>query len=380
MFRRYKEKDTTIDAVEKFDEADQERLDGERGASSLESQRRPSPPGSRMFLLVVLVCATALMATFSWKALKVKNKSVEEETENKPSSIQKVIPSYTPRYIKQKKEKQENSDNNQFFSQYNENKLHEENKENQEDLIRQRMLQSPLNSSTGASNNKEAVLIDNNNYENGKNGELAEKLKPMRLSNSVATQLINRDLLITQGTMIDCALNTRLITTQPGMTSCYLTRDIYSASGRVVLLDRLSKVIGFYQGGITQGQARIFVNWSRVETPSGVVINLDSPGTGPLGEGGVGGYVDRHFWERFGGAILISLIGDFGEWVGNQNNGDDHSIQFNTTASGAEQAATEALKNSINIPPTLYKNQGDRISIFVARDLDFSGVYDLTVK
>ena len=38
--------------------------------------------------------------------------------------------------------------------------------------------------------------------------------------------------------------------------------------------------------------------------------------------------------------------------------------------------ATEALKNSINIPPTGYVNQGTEIMVFVARDVDFSGLYE----
>jgi type IV secretion system protein VirB10 len=194
--------------------------------------------------------------------------------------------------------------------------------------------------------------------------------------------MANRDLLITQGTMMDCVLETKIITTQPGMTTCHLTRDIYSTSGRVVLLDRGSKVVGFYQGGMQQGQARVFVQWSRVETPQGVLISLDSPATGPLGEAGLGGTVATHFWTRFGGAILISLIGDFGSWASAQGDagGNTNSIRFDNTSNGAESAAVEALRNSVNIPPTLTKNQGERVAILVARDLDFSDVYALSAQ
>ena len=42
--------------------------------------------------------------------------------------------------------------------------------------------------------------------------------------------------------------------------------------------------------------------------------------------------------------------------------------------------ATEALKNTINIPPTLYKNQGEQVGIYIARDLDFSDVYDVSAN
>jgi len=46
-------------------------------------------------------------------------------------------------------------------------------------------------------------------------------------------------------------------------------------------------------------------------------------------------------------------------------------------ATAGRGAAAEAIRNTINIPPVLRKNQGEEVSIFVARDLDLSGVYDV---
>lgn len=209
---------------------------------------------------------------------------------------------------------------------------------------------------------------------------LGAKLEPTQVDGARASLIADRNMFITKGTFLDCALETAISSDVPGMTSCRITRDIYSTSGKVLLLERGSRIVGQYQSGLQRGQARIFVLWTRVETPTGVVVNLDSPGTDSLGRSGHSGYIDTHFWERFGGAIMLSLIDDVGTWVANQSAPDDggnNQIQFGSTTESAQNSAGIALENSINIPPTLVKHQGEHINVFVARDLDFRGVYDL---
>ena len=209
-------------------------------------------------------------------------------------------------------------------------------------------------------------------------GPMAERLRPLRLNTAHASRLGNRDLLLTQGAMIDCVQQTKFVSAQAGMVTCYATREVRSANGRVVLIDPGTIFVGYQQSVISQGQPRIGIVWSRLETPEGVVVNLDSPGTGALGEAGLDGEIDTHFADRFGAAIMVSLIDDVGNWLSNQNrNSGNGQISFDGSRDAAQQAVATVLNNTINIPPTLYRNQGGRIGIYVARDLDFSSVYEL---
>jgi type IV secretion system protein VirB10 len=215
-------------------------------------------------------------------------------------------------------------------------------------------------------------------------GEMASLLTSTRTPPSSAGTLGNRNFILAKGSFIDCVLQTRLDSTVPGMTACVVTRNIYSDNGKVLLLERGSEVTGEYQSNMKHGMARIFVLWNRIKTPNGIVIALDSPGTDQLGGAGLPGYVDNHFWDRFGGALLLTLINSAAQglssYVGNLSSQAGLQQNFNGGggSASAQNVATEALRNTINIPPTLYKNQGEQVGIYVARDLNFESVYDVT--
>jgi len=224
------------------------------------------------------------------------------------------------------------------------------------------------------------ALIDSADKDSEEN-ELNVRLKPTKVSGSRAGVLPNRNFMLTKGHFLGCSLEQAINSTLAGMLSCRLNRDVYSTNRKVLLMERGSLITGEYQRGLTKGQARIFVLWTRVETPLGVVVDIGSPGTDALGRSGIDGYVNRHFFERFGSAIFLSVIDDVGQFaVAKAQEGDTNQINFGGTTQASQDMAAEALKYSIDIPPTLEKNQGGDVSIYVARDLDFSDVYTLAAQ
>ncbi|OCP18453.1 MULTISPECIES: type IV secretion system protein VirB10 [unclassified Ensifer] len=224
----------------------------------------------------------------------------------------------------------------------------------------------------------DANLMSQNTQSNSDEQRFNGLLRPTQLEGSRAGTLGNRDFIVAMGTSIPCVLETALASDQPGFTSCVINRDVLSDNGRVVLMEKGTQVVGEYRSGLQRGQKRLFVLWNRAKTPKGVIVTLASPATDALGRAGVDGYVDTHWWERFGSALLLSIVGDATSYANSRL--QDSDVDAQNTSSAGQQAAAIAVEQSSNIPPTLLKHQGELFSIFVARDLDFSGVYRLRVK
>jgi type IV secretion system protein VirB10 len=118
----------------------------------------------------------------------------------------------------------------------------------------------------------------------------------------------------------------------------------------------------------------------------GVSVRLDSIGADSLGRSGLTGQVDNKFRERFGAAILLSIVGGGASYLtgygsqaasGNSNDAANaEEIARNTIAQTFSDMANQALGDSLRIPPTISVSQGERIFVFVRQDLDFSAMYE----
>jgi type IV secretion system protein VirB10 len=195
-----------------------------------------------------------------------------------------------------------------------------------------------------------------------------------------ASMLGNRSLTLPKGTAFTCALKTKVISAVSGLVGCQVQRNVFSDDGRVLLIERGSHLDGEYRiASVRPGTVRIPVLWTRIRTPLGVTVDIESPGTGQLGESGIDGYVDNRWGERIGAAMLLSLIDDSVKLViQNQSNDTQaNTVVLPSTTASTSKLAEKVLDSTINIPPLIYQNQGGIVGIYVARDVDFSSVYEL---
>lgn len=213
-------------------------------------------------------------------------------------------------------------------------------------------------------------------------GALQGMLTPTSTPTVKAGRINNRSLMASEGTTAECVLRTKIVANLPGMVLCKLATPIYSANSKVVLAERGSIVTGEQSGQLKQGQSRMFVLWRRIETPEGVTIKIDAPVADQLGGAGIDGDLDNKWPQRIGAALMLSVISDvFAYQTAKDSGGSGASgTALQGTQASGKSIAEKVLDSTINIPPTLTRNQGDKILIMIPRDLDFSSVYDVQTK
>jgi type IV secretion system protein VirB10 len=202
--------------------------------------------------------------------------------------------------------------------------------------------------------------------------QFASRVEDAQPAKARATSMGGLGSLIPQGTIIPGVLETAINSDLPGYTRAVVSRDVRGFDGRTVLIPRGSRLIGQYKSAVALGASRAFVIWTRVIRPDGVSIQIGSPGTDPLGTAGLTGSVNRHFFTRFGGSILLSVL-NAGVSAGVAAVSRTPTTSISIGSPSAAVGAASSIQPDA-IPPTIKVPQGSAINIFVSRDLDFSDV------
>ena len=221
--------------------------------------------------------------------------------------------------------------------------------------------------------------------------QFSDRIGTAQPEHASATLLRNQHALVPQGTMIPAVLETAMNSDLPGFVRAVVSRDVRGFDGSSVLIPRGSRLVGQYRSGLSEGASRILVIWTRLLRPDGASVQIASPGGDPLGRAGQEGKVHSHFLRQFANSILLSVIG---AEVSNLAAQPSTQIVIGGAAGGLASSAPPLLappgaygttgtttgtpggttSGGSGYPPTITVKQGAPISIFVARDLDFSTV------
>lgn len=187
-----------------------------------------------------------------------------------------------------------------------------------------------------------------------------------------------RKYLLTHGTYARCVLYTEIVTDQPGIIDCRLTEPVYSADGSTMLAAAGDRLTGEQSVEVKAGQVNVFTSWTEMDTEAGVRARLDSLGAGPMGASGTEAWIDNHYLQRFGGAVMLSFIQDALQAAANttQKSSSSGGYTVNNSEQNVESMASKVLDSTINIPPTAHISPGTVMTVIVARDIDFSSVFE----
>ncbi|HEX8695946.1 MAG TPA: TrbI/VirB10 family protein [Longimicrobium sp.] len=185
-------------------------------------------------------------------------------------------------------------------------------------------------------------------------------------------------VVVPVGTIIEGQLHTRVNSDLPGSVVGMVTRNVYDATQRVVVIPRYSWLFGTYESDVATGQARLVVQWTAIRFPNGDTYELPALRAGErTGASGLPGRVNNHYGRIFGQALLSSVIAA-GFDLGRSDRGEDErrsarDVLADATAQQLGQTAAEVTRRNLDIKPTwTSRGQVTPFSIILDRDLVFT--------
>lgn len=186
-----------------------------------------------------------------------------------------------------------------------------------------------------------------------------------------ASWIRNRSAVVPQGAIITAVLETPLNSDRPGLARATIARDALGFDGTRVLIPRGSRLIGEFATSTSAGSHRILVSWTRLIRPDGVSIRIGSPSTDPLGGAGIAGRSNSHFFERFGHALLQSVMSVGTNLASTLPVGSGRNVYVGLPGQVLQNG--QQLVPYVQRPTIVKVREGTQVAVLVARDLDFSG-------
>jgi len=180
---------------------------------------------------------------------------------------------------------------------------------------------------------------------------------------------------IKAGTIIPGVLISGVNSDLPGQIIGQVREDVYdSATGQNLLIPAGARLIGIYDNGVTLGQTRALVAWTRIIYPDGSSLSLNMmPGADQSGYAGFYDKVNNHYWRIFGNSIMFSLFSAGIQLSQPQKNtGDGYDSQQIIAAELGRQMGQlgmEITRRNMDIQPTLEIRPGYRFNVIVTKDI-----------
>jgi len=182
--------------------------------------------------------------------------------------------------------------------------------------------------------------------------------------------IANPSNTVIQGTVIQAALETAISSELAGQVRAITSENVYSYDGTRLLIPAGSRLIGRYRSGAEIAQSRVTVAWDRIIMPNDQTVQISSFGADELGRSGTTGFVDTRFAERFGSAVLISLISAAPSVAANQTEDEIAEDVLGDIGDDLADATDSVIGEYLSIRPVIYVDQGARITVMVDRDLE----------
>ena len=207
---------------------------------------------------------------------------------------------------------------------------------------------------------------------------------------SVTTKTSDMSRTVLQGKIINAVLETAINTDVKTQVRAVVSRDVYSESGKNIVIPKGSKVVGNFQAITSNNISRIQITWTRIIRVDGLSINITADSADNLGRGGVDGDLDNKYMQTMKNTVLSSLISIAGAVLLDKVTNTVNTTQTTTgltgtttttTSNASSQAIIDATQNITDEmqdivdnlkeeTPTIRVAQGTKINIIVNQDMN----------